>query len=218
MRLAIIGHLGIDFVRHDRDIGEFLESLHEFVDFSLRCHAACGIGRRIDDQQPGFRRDQGQCFLRRKGEAVFLAHRNRNGPCAGKLDHRAINRKTGIGIENICTGFAKQQDCHEHGDLASRHDHHKFGRDLDIEAFVQIGCDRFAQRENAGCRRVPVMAVAQCLYGGLDDIFRRPEIRLADAEIDDVLALTLQFGGPGENGEGVFFANAREGFNDVQHG
>jgi hypothetical protein len=41
---------------------------------------------------------------------------------------------------------------------------------------------------------------------------------LADAEINDVAALPLQFSGSGENGEGVFLADSRKGGNGVQHG
>ena len=48
--------------------------------------------------------------------------------------------------------------------------------------------DRLAQGQDAGRRRIAVMAVAQRLDGGLDDVRRRREIRLADAEIDDVAA------------------------------
>jgi hypothetical protein len=41
------------------------------------------------------------------------------------------------------------------------------------------------------------MPVAQRLDPGLDDMVRRAEIRLADAQIDDVLALGGQFLCPG---------------------
>src|SRR6267378_4088051 len=45
------------------------------------------------------------------------------------------------------------------------------------------------QRENAGRCRVAVMAVADRLDGGFGNVVGRAEIRLADAEIDDVAAL-----------------------------
>ena len=47
----------------------------------------------------------------------------------------------------------------------------------------------------------------------------RAEIGLADAEIDDVLALALQFGGARQHGEGVLLADAGEGGHGVKrHG
>src|ERR1041385_7547378 len=47
-------------------------------------------------------------------------------------------------------------------------------------------------------RRVAVMTVAQRLDGGFDDEVRRAEIRLADAEADDVTALRRQRIGAGQ--------------------
>ena len=62
---------------------------------------------------------------------------------------------------------------------------------------------------------IAVLAVAQRLDRGLDDMRRRFEIGLADAEIDDVAPLALQLGRLGEHREGVFLADARERGNDV---
>ena len=53
-----------------------------------------------------------------------------------------------------------------------------------------------------------MVAVAQGPNRGLHDIGRCREIRLADAKIDDVLALRREFAGSGQNGEGVFLAYA----------
>ena len=84
------------------------------------------------------------------------------------------------------------------------------GRHLDLEALVQVGGDRLAQRRDAVRRRVAVMAVAQRLDRGLDDVIGRAEIGLADAEIDDVAALRGQRIGARQHGEGVFLADAVE--------
>ena len=66
-------------------------------------------------------------------------------------------------------------------------------------------------------RRVAVMAVAQRLDRRLDDVLRRLEVGLADAEIDDVLALVRESGRPREHGEGIFLAETVEGRNRVEH-
>ena len=58
-----------------------------------------------------------------------------------------------------------------------------------MKRLCEIGGDRLAQRQDADRRRIAVMAVAQRLDRRLDDEIRRAEIRLADAEIDDVAAL-----------------------------
>ena len=53
-----------------------------------------------------------------------------------------------------------------------------------------------------------MMAVAQRLDRGFDDMVGGAEVRLADAQIDDVAALGRQGGGARQNGEGVFLADA----------
>ncbi len=76
---------------------------------------------------------------------------------------------------------------------------------------MHVGGDRLAQRLDADGGRVAVMAVAQGLDRGLDDVGRRREIRLADAEVDDIAALGRKLGGARKHGEGVLLADAVEG-------
>jgi RimJ/RimL family protein N-acetyltransferase len=64
-------------------------------------------------------------------------------------------------------------------------------RHLDAEAAMDVGGDRLAQRQDAGRRRVAVVAVAERLDRRLDDMVGGAEVGLADAEVDDVAA----FGG-----------------------
>ena len=83
---------------------------------------------------------------------------------------------------------------------------------------MQVRRHRLAQGRDAGCVGIAVLAVAQRLDRRLDDMRRRFEIRLADAEIDDVAPLALQFGGLRQHGEGVLLADAREGGIDCDQG
>ena len=82
------------------------------------------------------------------------------------------------------------------------------GIDLHAMALVQIGRHRLAHLGDAVGGGIAVMAVAQRLAGGLDDMGRSLEVRLADAEIDDLLALGLQGLGAGEHFEGGLGAQA----------
>ena len=65
---------------------------------------------------------------------------------------------------------------------------------------------------------VAVMAVAQRLDRRLDDELGRAEVRLADAEVDDVAALRRQRVGAGQHGEGILLADAVEVGDGLQHG
>ena len=83
---------------------------------------------------------------------------------------------------------------------------------------MQVLRHRLAQGRDSGRVGIAVLAVAQRLDGGLDDMGRRFEIGLADAEIDDVAPLALQFGRPRQHGEGVLLADALKGGIDGGHG
>ena len=76
---------------------------------------------------------------------------------------------------------------------------------------MQVFRDRLAQGSEAGRVRIAMLAVAQRLDRRLDDVGRGFEIRLADAEIDDVAALSLQRRRLRQHGEGVLLADALEG-------
>ena len=217
MRLAVVGHVIVDLVRHHRDVGKPLEAGDQLVDLAPRCHPAGRIGRRVHDQQPRPRRDQPERLLGGERKAVLLADRHRNRPRPGILDHRAIDRKTGIGIEDVGARLAEHQDRHEHRRLAAGQDHHLVGRDAHREALVQVGGDRLAQRRDPDRRGVAVMAVAQRLDGRLDDELGSAEIGLADAEVDDVAALRGKLGGARQHGEGVLLADAIERRDGPKH-
>ena len=81
----------------------------------------------------------------------------------------------------------------------------------------QILRDRDPQGQDALRRGVAVVAVAQRLDRRLDDMLGRPEIGLADAEVDDVLALPLQLGRAGQHLEGRLGAEALQVRIEPQH-
>ncbi len=62
-----------------------------------------------------------------------------------------------------------------------------------------------------------MLAVAERFDRRLDDMGRGFEIGLANAEIDDVAPLTLQFRRPRQHGERVFLADAVKGSLDGGH-
>ena len=96
-------------------------------------------------------------------------------------------------------------------DLAAGRDHDEVGRDLGPEAAIEVLRHRLAQGRDAGRVGIAVLAVAQRLDRRFDDVRGRFEIRLADAEIDDVAPFALQFGRLREHRESVLLAHAREG-------
>src|SRR3546814_7901384 len=81
-----------------------------------------------------------------------------------------------------------------------------------------VGRDRLAQRLDAVRRGIAVMSVAQRLAGGLDDMLGRLEVRLADAEVDDVPPLGRQRRGSGKDLEGGLGSEAGQVFGEAQIG
>ena len=58
------------------------------------------------------------------------------------------------------------------------------------------------------------MAIGQRLLGGGDDVLGRREVRLADAEVDDVPALKGELVGTGQHLEGTFGAEPVHAFRE----
>ena len=217
MRVAVVNHMVVDLVRHDRDLGKSLQPRDELVHFALSGDAAGRIGRRVQDQEPRLRGDQLERLLGGEGKIVLLADRHRDRPRARVFDHGAVDWKTWIGIEDIGPRFAEYQDRHEHRRLAARQDHHLVGRHAHLEALAKVGGHRFAQRRDADCRGIAVMAVAQRLDRGFNDEIGRAEIGLADAEIDDIAPLGGERVGARQHRKGILLSNAIEGGNGFQH-
>ena len=133
------------------------------------------------------------------------------GRRAGPLDQRAVDRKAGVRVHDLGTRLAEHGDRHEHGDLAAGHDHHPVRGDLEAAPQRHVGRHRLAQRQDAVGGRVAVVAVAQRLDRGLDDMRRGREVGLADAEIDDRAALLLQAGRARQHLERAFGAEPAHG-------
>jgi len=62
-----------------------------------------------------------------------------------------------------------------------------------------------------------MVAVTQRFDGRFDDVLRGAKVGLADAEIDDVLALLRQRSCAGQNGKGILLAEAIEGGHGLEH-
>ena len=75
---------------------------------------------------------------------------------------------------------------------------------VDMSRPVQEIRRGFAQFEYAGRRRIAVLAYVDGLDTRFADVLRRREIRLANAEGNDVLPLALQGADFGKNDESVF--------------
>jgi len=206
MGFAVEQQPGIDFVAQDRDMGELRQTGGERVDLGLRRHAAGRVGRAVQDDEAGPLRDAVEHLAGAEGEVARLGQLDRHRRRARETDDRFVDRKAGIGVEDLGARLAEHHQGEKHGRFAARHDEHGRGIDLDAAVAQDVRGHGLAQAGYAGGRRIAVMAVGKRLAPGLDDMVRRGEIRLADAEVDDVLPPGRQRGRPRQHLEGGFGA------------
>ena len=151
MLLAVIDHVVVDLVRHDRDVRA--TSPDPATSLSISAFGVTppvGLAGELMMISRVCRRDQLERLVGREREAVLLADRHRDRRRAGELDHRAIDRKAGVRIHDLGARLAEHQDRHEHRRLAARHDHHFVGRDLRRRS--ACADRRRPPRAAAGCR------------------------------------------------------------------
>ena len=214
---AVIDLVAVDLVRQDRDIGMLRQPMRQLGDLLARDDAARRVGGRVDDDEARGRRDQREHFLGIEAEVLLLADGVGHGLGAAGARRIAIGREARIGIEDFGTRPAEHLAGEIEGHLAARHDHHLIARDRHVEAVAHILRHRIAQHRQALRAGVAMRAVAHRLLGGFQNVLRRREVRLADAEVDDRVALGLQRIGAVEHGEGGFFFDGRHGRIDLQH-
>ena len=206
MGFAVEQQPGINLVAQDGDMGEALQPGGERIDLGLGRHAAGRVGRAVEDDQTGPAGNLFQHLAGAEGEIPLLFQRDRHRRGAGEADHRFVDREAGVGIEDLGARLAEHHEREEHGRLAARHDEHARRIDLDPAMAQDVRRHRFAQPGHAGRRGIAVMAVGERFRRRLDDMVRGFEIRLADAEIDDVAALGRQRRRAGQDLEGGFGA------------
>ena len=102
--------------------------------------------------------------------------------------------------------------------LPARDDDDAARIDLDRAPRRKVRGDRFAQLEDSGRGGVAVVAVAQGLHRRLDHVSRRLEVRLADAEVDDVATLSGECVRPRQHLEGGLGAETGHFLGEDGHG
>ncbi len=196
---AVVKDLAVDFVTEHGDLRVPFEPGDQAVELMPRHDAARRVGRAINDEEPRARRDLVEDLVGAEREARRLVQRDRHRRRSRKPNHALVNREPGVGVEDLDTRLAEDQDREEHRDLAAGDDQHQIRRNFDPVAAQEIGRDRGTQRRDAVRRRIAVMAVGERLAPGLDDVLGGREIRLADAEIDDRAALGGERIGAGQH-------------------
>ena len=94
---------------------------------SLREHSAGRVLRRIQDDELGPVVDQPAEFVDINPKIHLLAQLDRHGFRAEEIDHRLVNRKSGIRVDDLISFFNQRQKGEEDDGLAARDNDHFFG-------------------------------------------------------------------------------------------
>ncbi len=155
-------------------------------------HAARGVLRRIQDDQLGAVGDQAANSLTSRRKSRSSRSGMGTGLPAHEIDHRLVDRETGIGVDDFIALIHQRQDGEENDRLTARnHDHFVAGY-LDAARAADVFGDGLAQLGQA--RRWPVVrpAVVQSVARGFDRCSRACRNRARRSPGERSLALLFQ--------------------------
>ena len=132
-------------------------------------------------------------------EVPLLQQRDRHRGGAAEADRGFVDRKPRVRIEDLRPRLAEHHHREEHRHLAAGDDHDPVGMHLDPAMAQEVRRHRLPDARDPGRRGIAVVAVAQRLHPRLDDVRRGLEVRLADAEVDDVAPCPRERFGPGQD-------------------
>src|SRR5712691_7193064 len=141
---------------------------------------------------------------------------NRHGVAAHVVDHRLVDGKAGIGIDDFITSINKRQHRKENNRLTTSDDYNFIASDWYISRAAHIFSDRLAQVRKTGGRTVVGPALMQSSYGSFDDVVGSVEIGFADLEMNDFFSLALQSTGLVQDFESGFSAQPGHAVSEAQ--
>ncbi len=126
---ALGGRLGvvdgpIDLVREQRDLGPVVEAANQGVEFNLGGAPAGGVPGAVQDDEPGRRGDSSQDVFGSQTEGRGFAKGVGDGRGTAHADDRAVDRKAGIGVEDLGARLSEAERPEEQPDLRAGQDHH----------------------------------------------------------------------------------------------
>src|SRR5215813_278846 len=101
-------------------------------------NSARRIMRRIQNDELGAIRYPAREIIHVEAKGTFLPQMNRNSTRPDELDHRLVNRKSRIGIDDFVALFYQSKNREEDDWLAPRNDYHFFRADLQTATLRDI--------------------------------------------------------------------------------
>src|ERR1700756_3887364 len=168
--LAIVEEqAAVDFVRQDHDVA-VADGASDLFDVAALENSACGILRRIEDDQPSAVVDQRGEFVDVEREITLLAELDRDGASADVVNHRLVDGETGIGIDDLIPFINQRKDRKKNnGFAAGDYDYFVAGH-FSAASAANVCGEGCAEIGQAGRRAVMRPTLAQSINPGLDYI------------------------------------------------
>src|ERR1019366_10208294 len=142
--------------------------------------------------------------------ALFQRHGHRGG--AAEANHRFVDGKSGVGIDDLVARFQQRQHGEEDDGLAAGYDRHVLWAHLNAAGARNVRGDGFAQFGLALGGSIVSPALVERLFGGFDDLRRSWEIGLADLQGNHAATLRFQRTGAYQDVESRFDADTGHSF------
>ncbi|CAD0217346.1 hypothetical protein AGRHK599_LOCUS4985 [Rhizobium rhizogenes] len=170
--------------------------LHQHVGQRLQLRMRIGrtrrVGRRVEDEPLGLRRDRLFEIRRLKLEVMLLGGRNENRRAAAKRHHLGIRHPVRRRDDDFIARVQRRHEGVEQDLLAAGANDRLLPGIFQTVFALELGGDRLAQLGDTGHRRVLRFAAVDRVDGGRLDIVGRIEIRLSYIEADHVPALSFK--------------------------
>src|SRR5207247_2069104 len=183
--LAGVGEARIDLVGVHPDLRVAPENRRDLFELFSGQQPAGRVVGIVENQQPGFRRDELFQIRQIKGEPASLAQVDRHGLRAARDDLRLVDREAGVRVDHFVAGAVIGGRQHRVSDerLRARADHDVFRSDGQAAARRgEIARRRLAQLVDPRRRRVAVLARLDRADRRLLHVVRRREIGLAELQ------------------------------------
>ena len=192
--------LRVDLIRHDRE-PVMLDELREHLQRRRIEHGAGRVVRAVEHQDfrlvRDFPRDLGGVDGPRPARVDCVTDR----PAERKAHEGLVDREPWVGDQHLVAGLDQRGQRIEEHRLGAGRDEHVLGAGGKSMPAHPLR-DRFAQRGESGGRGVFGGPGPEGPTAGLDDVGRRRKVGLADLQVQDGAALSLEPLRPGEHLEG----------------
>ena len=207
----------IDFVGHNEEVLMFGDHLGDALQLFLGVEHTGGVAGRGEHDEFGAGGDGCLELLGGHLEVVLEFGGHEDTFTLGQTDKLLVGDPEGGGDDDLVAGVDEALDDLEQALLGTSGDDNLLGLVLETVVAQELGADGFLEVGIAGHRRIVGEIVVDGLLGGFLHHLGGVEVGLADAEADDIFALSLELAGFGGHGESLALGHIEDSIGQDFH-